>query len=242
MNDLDRQLSRAIQHFWKTRSRQAKAQGARTGRRDAGSRTAVTGGKQLDGFTDLLRDLLVGAGVDGASIFARQRIELPGWFRATKKWDLLIVSKGSLVASVEFKSIVGSFGNNLNNRTEEALGNATDLLAAYREGAFQPSVRPWLGYLMLIQDAPEARAAVSVQEPHFKVLDEFREASYIERSRILLTKLVRERLYDAACLLTSPTRTGASKGEYNEPSPELSFRNFAESLVSRAAAHGKFSR
>jgi hypothetical protein len=34
--------------------------------------------------------------------------------------------KGSLVATVEVKSQVGSFGNNFNNRVEEAIGSATD--------------------------------------------------------------------------------------------------------------------
>jgi len=52
------------------------------------------------------------------------------------------------VAAIEFKSQVGSFGNNYNNRTEEAIGSASDIWGAYREGAFKPSARPWLGYLM----------------------------------------------------------------------------------------------
>ncbi len=41
---------------------------------------------------------------------------------ARKKWDLLVV-EGCLIAAIEFKSQVGSFGNNYNNRTEEALGS-----------------------------------------------------------------------------------------------------------------------
>ncbi len=241
MSDIEKRLSKAVQYFWTTRDTQAEAQGAKTGVRDAGFRSAVTGGKQLDGFTDLLCDLLGEAGVDRPTIYCRKQVELPGWFRATKKWDLLIVTKGTLIASIECKSIVGSFGNNLNNRTEEALGNATDLLAAYREGAFKPSLKPWLGYLLLIQDTPRSRAPVSVQEPHFKAFPEFRDASYIERSRILLTKLVREQLYDGACLLTSETGPGTARGEYQEPSPELSFRNFAESLLAKAIAHDRLS-
>ncbi|HEY9715090.1 MAG TPA: PaeR7I family type II restriction endonuclease, partial [Chroococcales cyanobacterium] len=62
-------LSEAIQHFWKTRQKQADRQGTRSGARDSGSRTAVTGGKQLDGFVELLRDFLVNAEVDHASIY-----------------------------------------------------------------------------------------------------------------------------------------------------------------------------
>jgi hypothetical protein len=65
-------LSDAIRHFWKTRQRQSDHQGARTGTRDAGSRTAVTGGKQLDGFVELLRDFLAEAGLDHACIYTSQ--------------------------------------------------------------------------------------------------------------------------------------------------------------------------
>lgn len=74
-----------------------------------------------------------------------------------------------LLAAIEFKSQVGSFGNNYNNRTEEAIGSAADIWAAYREGAFRPSVRPWLGYLMLLEDAPQSVAPIKSREPHFQV-------------------------------------------------------------------------
>src|SRR5207244_2320936 len=123
-------------------------------------------------FRELVAALLEAAGLKGATIYSRKKTELPGWFRAEKNWDLLVVADGKLVAIVEFKSQVGSFGNNFNNRTEEALGNATDLWAAYEEGAFRPSERPWLGYLMLLEDAPGSNRKVKVKEPHFPVFPE----------------------------------------------------------------------
>ena len=86
------------------------------------------------------------AKVPQSCIAVDKLIELPGWFRAEKKWDLVIVHEKELLAALEFKSQIGpSFGNNFNNRTEEALGSATDIWAAYREGAFRPSARPFLG-------------------------------------------------------------------------------------------------
>ena len=149
--DIDAHISKAIRHFWQTRARQAKKQGTVTGQRDAGQRTAVTGGKHLDGFVKLCHSLLIDAGVKNTDVFWQESLEIPGYFRPEKKWDLLAVSDGQLVAAIEFKAQVGpSFGNNFNNRTEEALGNATDLWAAYREGAFKPSARPWLGYVFLL--------------------------------------------------------------------------------------------
>ena len=106
----------------------------------------------------------------------RNDIELPGWYRPEKKWDLLVVADGKLLAGIEFKSQVGSFGNNYNNRTEEAIGSATDIWAAYREGAFKPSARPWLGYLMLLEEAPGSVTPVRAREPHFKVFPEFKRS------------------------------------------------------------------
>lgn len=234
MKDLERRVAKAVRFFWQKRLDQARNQGSATGRKDYGSRTAVTGGAQLDGFIDLVRESVLETGLPRESVLKRKESSvLPGWFRPTKEWDLIVVSKGELIASVEFKSQVGSFGNNYNNRTEEALGNATDLLSAYREGAFRPSARPWLGYFMLLEDDPSSTHPVSVQEPHFPVFPEFRNASYEDRYRILCEKLMRERLYDAACLLLSDKKQGL-KGAYREPSAEVGFKTFLTSLLGRA--------
>lgn len=237
--DLDRRLRAAIVTFWSTQTRQSKRQGAKNGAgrrgKDRGNRAAVTGGKHLDGFIGLVEEILCAAGVQRATIYRRTKTELPGWFRAEKNWDLLVVADGRVVAVIEFKSQVGSFGNNFNNRAEEVLGNATDLWAAYEEGAFRPSERPWLGYLMLLEDAPEATRAVGVREPHFPVFPEFEAASYADRYYQLLTRVIRRRLYDAGCLLMS-SRQGGLSGEYREPSAELGFRPFVASLLGRAVA------
>ena len=230
---LEKRLRRAIKHFWSTRETQAQKQGSKTGSRDAGARTAVTGGRQMDGFISLVRDYLCENGLPRTHVFCEKCIELPGWYRPEKKWDLLVVADGTFLAGIEFKSQVGSFGNNYNNRTEEAIGSATDIWAAYREGAFKPSARPWLGYLMLLEDAPASTRPVKAQEPHFKVFPEFRSASYAKRYEILLTKMVRERLYDSACFLLSGAKRGP-EGNYEEPAPELSFETFTVSLLARA--------
>jgi len=54
-------------------------------------------------------------------------LTLPGYYRRTKNWDLIVTHCGLLVAAVEFKSQLGSFGNNFNNRSEEAIGNVADI-------------------------------------------------------------------------------------------------------------------
>jgi len=117
---------------------------------DAGLRSAVTGGAQMDGFIRLFTEMIVGAGMDEGYVYRKRRLELPGFFRPTKEWDLVVVKSGHLVAAIEAKSQVGpSFGNNFNNRTEEAMGSALDLWTAFREGAFNSGVQPFLGYLRL---------------------------------------------------------------------------------------------
>lgn len=236
--DLRGCLADAVAQFWRTRGRQGMAQGRKTGRKDVGGRGAVTGGKQLNGFVALVRDLLVDAGLPEAAIHERQ-VTLPGYFRPTKEWDLLVVADGNLIATLEFKSQVGpSFGNNFNNRTEEALGSATDLWTAFREGGLKGSPRPWLGYFMLLEDTAKSTCPVSVQEPHFEVFPEFAGSSYAKRYELFCTRLVRERLYDAACLLLSP-RDAGRRGVFVEPNEEIAFARFAASLTGQAAAYAK---
>jgi hypothetical protein len=237
--DVETRVREAIALFWLTRDKQSESQGAKSGQKDAGLRAAVTGGKHLDGFTEICRDLFIEGGVPEAHVYWKERKELPGYFRAEKNWDLIVVADAQLLAVIEFKAQVGpSFGNNFNNRVEEALGNASDLWAAYREGAFRPSARPWLGYVFILEDCPASKAPVRVKQPHFSVFPEFNSASYADRYRIFLTKLLRERLYDGACLMLSARETGLS-GKFTCPTDELSFRTFAAGLSAHAIAYAK---
>jgi len=235
MQNLDAGLRDAVRHFWQTRQSQSSRQVGDEAR-DRGARSAVTGGKQMDGFVHLIRKLLIAANVPESSIAIDRHVELPGWFRAEKKWDLVVAHDGELIAALEFKSQIGpSFGNNFNNRTEEALGSATDIWAAYREGAFKPSSRPYLGYLMLLEDCDRSRSPVRVVSPHFQVFPEFQGASYRDRYAILIEKLVRERLYDGACFMVSGSDS-ATNGDYCEPNAELTFSKLVVPMVAHVAA------
>lgn len=231
----EKRVRSAVRQFWVTRGSQSQQQGTKTGSRDAGNRTAVTGGKQLDGFADLIRDYLVDCKVRPSDIYFKKKVELPGWFRAEKQWDLLVIVDGKLIAAMELKSQVGSFGNNFNNRTEEVLGSATDIWTAYREGAFPLAQRPWLGYLMLLEEVEASLTPVAIKEPHFRAFPEFHGASYARRYEILMSKLVRERLYDSAALLLS-NKSFVKNGDFHTPASELSFENLLASLKARAMA------
>ncbi len=235
--NLNDQVSGAIAHYWLTRQGQAEKQVA-SGRSDQGARSAVTGGAHMDGFIKVITDLIVEAGVIQKYIFYNKYLELPGFFRPTKEWDLLVVQDGQLIIALETKSQVGpSFGNNFNNRTEEAMGSAMDLWTAYREGAFNKTVQPWLGYLFLLEDCPASQAPVKVKEPHFKVFPEFSNASYAKRYEVFCRKLVRERHYNAAAFLMSDREMGL-KGIFKEPGNDLTFEIFARSLIAQVSVHG----
>ena len=154
----------------------------------------------------------------------------------------MIVHDGRLIAAVEFKSQRGSFGNNFNNRAEEAIGSATDLWTAYREGAFgKGASRPWLGWVMLLEDSPRAHSPVSTGLRHFDSFPEFIGASYATRYEILLRKLVLERCYDSAAFIMSKV-VGSDTVEYSEPASDLTMRSFLISLAGHASAFVAQSR
>jgi len=237
MRNYETQLRHAIKRFWSTRNKAKKAQGKKSGRKDTGNRTAVTSGGHLNGLIDLIVSIIHDGGIDEVNVFYKGHGStiLPGYYRATKDWDIVVVADQTLVACIELKSQVGSFGNNFNNRTEESIGSATDLWTAYREGAFAKQARPFLGYLAVLEDCPASIRPVRVSEPHFKVFPEFNGASYEQRYCLLCTRLVRERLYDAACLLMAD-RDQAKTGAYRESSREIGFDHFAASLWAHTKA------
>ena len=69
----------AVAYFWRERAR--------------GVRTGVA----MNGFAQTMQDLLIQAGVRREDIFTKsQSAELPGFFRAAKRWDVVVVESGQL--------------------------------------------------------------------------------------------------------------------------------------------------
>ena len=134
----------------------------------------------------LVSDILCEAGLKKIDVRTRTALELPGYFRATKKWDLIVVSDGALVLAMEFKSQAGkSIGNNVNNRSEEAVGSAKDIWTAFREGRFGQSPTPFLGYLFLLEDRDNVKTPVVNKEPYFQVDPEFRGEAHLKDTTAL---------------------------------------------------------
>lgn len=227
----------AVKSFWTGRL-SAQEKQILAGSVDAGQRGAATAGKNMDGFVALAVELVRANGLPNAEFMLQRKLLcLPGYFRPTKLWDLLIIHEGKLVAALEFKSQVGpSFGNNFNNRAEEAIGTAVDLWTAFREGAFGSSPRPFVGWIMLVEDAPASCSPVRDVSPHFPTLQEFNGASYVDRYNILCKKLVRESLYSAATVLVSTHDQGAATGAYREMDELTNLKTFVSGLAAHVAA------
>lgn len=64
-------IANAINFFWSTKKKQR----------------SVLAGKQLDAFLGVLTEVAVDAGVPRSCVYLKNN-HIPGYFRATKDWDL----------------------------------------------------------------------------------------------------------------------------------------------------------
>ncbi|KAB1658148.1 PaeR7I family type II restriction endonuclease [Pseudoclavibacter sp. CFCC 11306] len=240
--DFEERAAQAIRAFWDTRAAAVERQKL-NGVTDQGERAGVTNGKNMDGFVTLLADLVAANGLPDAELYMTRGVNtLPGYFRPTKDWDLLVMHQGVLIATIELKSQVGpSFGNNFNNRTEEAVGSAVDLWTAFREGALGEQPAPFVGWLIHVEDAPGSTRPVRVSEPHFPVFPELRDISYLERYDQLCRRLVLEKHYTEAALIVS-TREGGLRGEHGSLSNSTSFKRFVVAFAAHIAQEAALFR
>jgi hypothetical protein len=142
-------------------------------------------------------------------------------------------AEGKEQAIAMLQQAIRTIEDEIADQTQEASEAAP--APAYREGAFGEQPRPFVGWLMLLEDAPASRAAVSDKSPHFPVFPEFRKASYSERYNILCKKLVQERLYTTASIILSE-RAGVDTGKYSELSDLTGLKTFVTSFAGHVAA------
>jgi hypothetical protein len=230
---LETRFRQAVIDFWTARSKNREEQQER-GSLDQGNRAEVTGGTQLGALELLIKDILVDAGLDQLDVRTRTKLEIPGFFRSEKQWDLLVITRAGeanrLVLAVELKSMAGSTGKNLNNRTEEAIGNAVDLWTAFRENRFGDDVpRPFVGFLALVENLDEVNIPVKSSEPYFEVDPIFRGKTYAERWNILCRRLVTENLYTASCC-----ELVDRAGNHRSLDQQTSFQAFAAAIEGHA--------
>jgi hypothetical protein len=222
-------LSKAVAHYWRTLEAQTHKQKAGT---DRGRRSAVTGGKQMDGFCELVDWVLRENGLGEASIYLRSDREIPGFLRPTKEWDMLVVHEGRTLAAVEFTSYrVPPVASDTKAHIEETIGMADDVWTAFGEGAYNPPrKRPWLGWVMLFEDRTVARSPTPEVRPPVEASPDFSIGSYGRRYEQILHKFTHERLFDSAALIASPGKGGA-QGVFMELAEDLSMKWLLASLA-----------
>jgi hypothetical protein len=224
-----RAFEEAIRRSWAVRESQA-AKKLVSGKTDIGGRGAVTGGAHLDALTELLANVFIDAGYPAEAVRCKSGVELPGYFRPAKRWDLVVLDGEDLIAAIELKSHVGpSFGNNFNNRSEEAIGSAVDLWHAYERGLLG-RLRPWLGYVLLLEEAAESTCKGKLRNGALPIDPVFTDTSYVDRYAIFCKRLMTSGLYNATCLVTSSREPLAP---IRQPDPEIGFAAFVGDIAAR---------
>lgn len=206
--------------YWEVRSKARDDQNSR-GVNEPGERAGVTGGGHLDHVAHMLAQACIAAGAPPTEVYYKAPKDvvdsgaftpgqispgftLPGFYRPTKMWDVVVRADGKPVVAIELKSQLGpSYGNNANNRAEEAIGTATDLTKAVERGLLPD--KPWTGYVYIIEDDPASRERSRARPGQmFHPKDSvYESSSYQDRVRILCQRLVEEQMYDSTWAVTT---------------------------------------
>lgn len=238
-------VTAALLAFWTARDEAAAAQAAK-GNIQTSTLSSVTAGNHLDRVAQLVARLCVAAGAPTAQVYfnappgdpmkrpgAGVGYTLPGYFRPSKQWDICCYANGKPIVAVELKSQVGSFGNNANNRAEEAIGSATDLREAMRTGLINSDL--WIGYVFVMEDSQGATDPITGNASLLAKDPIFGKASYADRIRRLSERLVESGLYRAAWPVAT---TRPPDFKWKEMSPvESGYAKFANSLQAHVRKH-----
>lgn len=198
---------------------------------DTGLRSQVTAGIHLNPITDVIVSDLRSLGIPNSGIYDRQT-DLPGWFRASKQWDILTFHNNRLIAAIELKSIYSSYGNNLNNRAEEAIGESVDAQYAIQKGLIDQIIPPLLCYALIVKkDEGSKSTCKAPRESHFPVDPVYANTSYIDRFKILCQRMRREGLFGAVWFVT----VDPIDGVVEEPDPDLTYEKFIAEIRGKAS-------
>jgi len=235
MNESD-EVTQAVTWFWGSRASQSDAIGHSQG---GAGRDAVVGGQHLNAIRDLIANELIRLGVPEAAIKIRGKWKnMPGYFRPTKNWDLALVNeRQEVVALFELKSMSSSYGNNANNRTEEAIANSVELQYAVEKGYIL--VKPWLAYVFLIRDEAKSRKKPSRRSSAAYPIDPtFANTSYVDRMAMVVHRLVKEGFYDAGWFVaTVKPESVVQQATWSSPREDVSWEAFSTALQQLVARH-----
>lgn len=100
---------------------------------------------------------------------------------------------------------------------------------AVERGIIVSPLRPWLGYVMLLEDNAEWNASSQGRSAVWPADPIFDRTSAADRAAIFFDRMVRERLLDAACVMLANRTTDQVR--YTQES--LSFQSFAAAMFGR---------
>jgi len=217
----------SLKHFWNVR------------------KEGVLHGRTMQAFEEIIKKFLVQNGVLEEHITSGRKATVPGFYRASKKWDILVHKplengKNLLLAAIELKSMFGSVGNNLNNRSEEAVGSAYDLKQAnirlHLSGNDDVFGRPFMGYIFVLGEHEDNKKGSRITIPLFEADDVFIaqdegkniSESYETRAEVLVKRLVESELYTSGAFIIANAKDYKL---YTEPSQELGFYQFIAKLL-----------
>jgi hypothetical protein len=216
-------IMQAVQVWIDEKEAQAR-KSAEGGKAQAGTRSQVTGGLHLRGVNQLIVDEIRSAGAADLDLRLDRKAVLAGWYRSSKAWDLLVLQRGTPILAVEYKSMAGSVGNNLNNRADEVFGIAEDARQAELHGILPPNLRR--AYIYLIELTPAVLRPVGVGQPHGHPDVIFHHASYFDRVAIMCERMRDAGLYHLVWVL-GVTRDPI---QFSEPSPAVGWDRFSTDL------------
>lgn len=218
-------VEHALRMWLDVRRTQAETSVA-SGRGQEGRRSAVTGGRHMDAVHQLVVDEIHATGATGLHIHKNKGATLPGFYRATKSWDLVLVQDGVPVLAVEYKSMLGSEGKNLNNRADEIFGVAEDTRQAELKGLLPAQMRR--AYIFVMADNPDTSRAVGVSHTLGAADPIFAGASYVRRMAIMLRRMRETGLFH----MTWAVAVREEPFSWSEPDPTVGWERFAADLHS----------
>jgi hypothetical protein len=214
----------ALREWVLVREMQASAS-ALTGRAQQGNRAAVTGGAHLRGVDALVVEEIEAVyGHAKFNLLRNRAATVAGYYRATKSWDLLVVTNGKPILLVEYKSMSGSEGKNLNNRADEMFGIAQDARAAEEHGLLPPNLLR--AFIFIMGANSDSMRPIGVGAITGTADPAFNGASYMDRMAIMLERMRDDGLYHLAWAV------GVHEDPFSwfEPSANVNWDRFAADL------------
>lgn len=217
-------ITNALEQWVAIRADQAQASSA-AGRAQGGRRSSVTGGRHLEPLSELVVQQIQALGLENLELRRNRAATLAGYYRSSKSWDLLVLQDDQPILAVEYKSMSGSEGKNLNNRADEVFGMAQDARAAEEHGALPAGMRR--AYIFVMGANADSLRPIGVPRLVGSPDPVFEGASYMDRMAIMCRRMRDDGLFDLAWAV------GVQEDPFSwfEPDIEVGWERFVRDLV-----------